>query len=62
MAMYFTEFFKKFPMQFSEHYVVKQIHKALECAEKELKKHPDGKKHEEYMIKAYHMLDPSQYT
>lgn len=57
MAKYFTEFFKKFPMQFSELFVVKQIHKTLECAEKEYKKHPETDEHLKYLCKAYQMLE-----
>lgn len=71
MAIYFTEFFRKFPMEFSELYVVKQIHKTLECAEKELKEHPDSNEHVRYMAKAHNMLqayfqekgvNPAQYV
>jgi hypothetical protein len=51
---YFTEFFKAFPFEFSEHMVIKMIHKSLECAEK-YHKHKD-EKYIKYMVKAYHML------
>lgn len=71
MAMYFKEFFKKHPMEFTEHYVIKLIHKKIECCEKELKKHPDGNGHVKYAVMAYNMLedyfrekgiDPTRYA
>ena len=51
---YFKDFFLKFPFEFSEHMVIKTIHKALECAEKYHKK--GDEKYMRYMVKAYKML------
>ena len=57
MGMIFKDFFTKFPMEFSELYVIKQIHKELECAEKTYKKDKDGDSHLKYLAKAYAMLE-----
>ena len=56
MPRQFTEFFRKHPMQFSEHYVIKLIHKMLENAEKEHHKHPNHDGHLPHMHNAYKML------
>lgn len=57
-------------MEFGEMVVIKSIHKALECAQKEYKEHKDGDVHVKYMVKAFHMLihyfnekgiDPNQH-
>ena len=52
----FSQFFQKFPMEFSEMVVIKSIHKAIECAEKHYKKEKEGDKHLKYLCKAYWML------
>jgi hypothetical protein len=57
MVTIFTDFFKKFPLEFSEMVVVKSIHKTLECAEKELKEDKESTEHIKYMAKAYFMLE-----
>lgn len=71
METHFTEFFKKFPLEFSEMVVVKQIHKTLECAEKELKENRENDEYIKYLAKARYMLDayfaekglnPAQYV
>lgn len=55
--MTFKEFFVKYPMEFSEMVVIKQIHKELECAQKHFKKDKTGTSHLKYMSKAYLMLE-----
>ena len=51
----FKDFFLKFPFEFSEHMVIKQIHKALECAEKAHKEKDDD--YMKYLSKAHTMLE-----
>ena len=54
---YFKDFFVRFPPEYSEHYVIKQIHKTIEAAEKEHKECPDDMKYLKCMAKAYFMLE-----
>lgn len=57
MEKMFTDFFLAFPQEFSEGLVIKQIHKALECAEKDYKEDKSDPKYLKYMAKAYKMLE-----
>jgi hypothetical protein len=66
----FTEYFKKWPQNFSEMTVIKDIHKTIECAQHELKEKKEGTEHLKYMAEAYEKisdyfkskgLDPNQF-